>query len=161
MATLHLIGPHRADDSRCCSYPSDNCAVNFPSPGNPPKNPIEQLTNLLTHSNPVGLAAPYSNSGFAAQDLGLPFLMFETNTASCGGCEYLVAVHHTCINNKVPKSRGSVIALAQRFGRWIMHSKWPIAIFRVRCSTLADRMTITMCVSSICVPQMVLMTSSS
>jgi len=31
------------------------------------------------------LAAPYINSTNIAQSSGKPFLMFETNTASCGG----------------------------------------------------------------------------
>ncbi|KAI0739382.1 glycoside hydrolase family 79 protein [Daedaleopsis nitida] len=66
-------------------YPSDNCAVIFPTEGNRPKNPIEQMENLLNHQFTAGLVSPYQRSTMLAQQWGKPFLMFETNTASCGG----------------------------------------------------------------------------
>lgn len=39
----------------------------------------------MSHGEVRGLAAPYINSTNIAQANGKPFLMFETNTASCGG----------------------------------------------------------------------------
>ena len=39
----------------------------------------------LTHKNGQGLVSNYLNSTMMAQTWGKPFLMFETNTASCGG----------------------------------------------------------------------------
>ncbi|KAI0739385.1 glycoside hydrolase family 79 protein [Daedaleopsis nitida] len=66
-------------------YPSDNCAVIFPQPNNPPKDPIQEFPTYLKHSNGQGLVSNYLNSTMFAQQVGKPFLMFETNTASCGG----------------------------------------------------------------------------
>lgn len=67
------------------SYPSDNCAVVFPDPNNPPKDPLQMFPTYLTHKNGQGLVSNYLNSTMMAQTWGKPFLMFETNTASCGG----------------------------------------------------------------------------
>lgn len=67
------------------SYPSDNCAVIFPQPDNPPKNPLDLFPTYLTHQNGLNLVSNYLNSTLLAQQWGKPFLMFETNTASCGG----------------------------------------------------------------------------
>jgi hypothetical protein len=39
----------------------------------------------LAHSSATGLVGPYLNSTGIAQAAGKEFLMFETNTASCGG----------------------------------------------------------------------------
>lgn len=39
----------------------------------------------LTHDTGVNLARQYLNTALIAQQLGKPFMMFETNTASCGG----------------------------------------------------------------------------
>ncbi|RDX55721.1 glycoside hydrolase family 79 protein [Lentinus brumalis] len=66
-------------------YPSDNCAVIYPDPNNPPKNPLELLPQYLSHKSGQQLVAPYLNSTALAQQWGKPFMMFETNTASCGG----------------------------------------------------------------------------
>ncbi|TFK94473.1 glycoside hydrolase family 79 protein [Polyporus arcularius HHB13444] len=66
-------------------YPSDNCGVVFPDPKNPPRDPIQMLPTYLTHKNGQGLVSNYLNSTMMAQTWGKPFLMFETNTASCGG----------------------------------------------------------------------------
>ena len=41
--------------------------------------------NYLTHASPQGIVAPYLDSTSLAQTVNKPFLMFETNTASCGG----------------------------------------------------------------------------
>lgn len=67
------------------SYPSDNCAVIFPQPNNPPRDPLQEFPTYLKHSNGQGLVSNYLNSTMFAQQVGKPFLMFETNTASCGG----------------------------------------------------------------------------
>ena len=67
------------------SYPSDNCAVVWPDPNNPPKDPQEMWPQYLTHNAGINFAQPYLNSTALAQQWGKPFLLFETNSASCGG----------------------------------------------------------------------------
>ncbi len=66
-------------------YPTDNCAVVFPNPENPPHDPLQMLPQYLTHNAGIEFAKPYLNSTALAQQWGKPFLLFETNTASCGG----------------------------------------------------------------------------
>ncbi|KIP06544.1 glycoside hydrolase family 79 protein [Phlebiopsis gigantea 11061_1 CR5-6] len=67
-------------------YPTDNCAAAFPDGGfGPPKDPQTVFPEYLTHQSGLGIVAPYLNSTNYAQQVGKPFLMFETNTASCGG----------------------------------------------------------------------------
>lgn len=41
--------------------------------------------SFLTHASGQGIVAPYLNSTAYAQTMNKQFLMFETNTASCGG----------------------------------------------------------------------------
>ncbi|KAK7024767.1 hypothetical protein R3P38DRAFT_2530271 [Favolaschia claudopus] len=67
-------------------YPRDNCAAMFGAPGNPDiVDPQSVLSLYLTHDAHTQLLQPYLNSTMFAQQVGKPFLMFETNTASCGG----------------------------------------------------------------------------
>ncbi|KAI0369503.1 glycoside hydrolase family 79 protein [Pilatotrama ljubarskyi] len=66
-------------------YPTDNCAVVFPDPNNPPHDPLQELPQYLTHQAGISITQQYTNSTMLAQTWGKPFLMFETNTASCGG----------------------------------------------------------------------------
>ena len=47
--------------------------------------PQDMLPMYLTHDTGVNLARQYLNTALIAQQLGKPFMMFETNTASCGG----------------------------------------------------------------------------
>jgi hypothetical protein len=66
-------------------YPNDNCAAVFPGAGFTPQNPQDIFINYLQHNYSTDLVAYYVNSTqFAAQN-GKPFIMFETNTASCSG----------------------------------------------------------------------------
>ena len=69
---------HRVD-----SYPDDNCAAQYGIGA--PKDPQTEFPNYLNHTAGKALIAPYLNSTFIAQAAGKPLLMFETNTASCGG----------------------------------------------------------------------------
>lgn len=39
----------------------------------------------LTHTTSVNLLQQYLDAARTAQEVGKPFMMFETNTASCGG----------------------------------------------------------------------------
>ncbi|PFH50110.1 glycoside hydrolase family 79 protein [Amanita thiersii Skay4041] len=64
-------------------YPTDNCAAQFGT--GPPKDPQQELPTYLTHGGVISLLSKYSGSCQLAQSKGKPFLMFETNTASCGG----------------------------------------------------------------------------
>ncbi|CAL1698450.1 unnamed protein product [Somion occarium] len=67
-------------------YPDDNCAAAFPDAGfGPPKDPQTVFQNYLTHTSGINIVQPYLNSSLIAQQSGKPFLMFETNSASCGG----------------------------------------------------------------------------
>jgi len=43
------------------------------------------LPTYLTHATGVNLVQQYLNAALVAQQVGKPFMMFETNTASCGG----------------------------------------------------------------------------
>ncbi|KAF8154310.1 glycoside hydrolase family 79 protein [Crassisporium funariophilum] len=64
-------------------YPTDNCFAQFGiGTFNDP-----QLTfpNFLNHTSGQLITAPYLNSTAFAQSKGKQLLMFETNTASCGG----------------------------------------------------------------------------
>ncbi|KAJ7486841.1 hypothetical protein FB451DRAFT_1127091 [Mycena latifolia] len=64
-------------------YPRDNCAATFG--GGAITDPQSILAKYLTHDAHTGLLAPYLNSTMYAQQKNKPFLMFETNTGSCGG----------------------------------------------------------------------------
>src|ERR1700733_12707757 len=50
-----------------------------------PKDPQTEFPSYLNHTAGKALIAPYLNSSAVAQAAGKPFLMFETNSASCGG----------------------------------------------------------------------------
>ncbi|KAF8624038.1 hypothetical protein AX15_006061 [Amanita polypyramis BW_CC] len=64
-------------------YPSNNCGAQFGK--GDVIDPQSMLPNYLTHDAVTGLLAPYLNSTNIAQQSNKPFVMFETNTASCGG----------------------------------------------------------------------------
>ncbi|KAF7370061.1 Glyco-hydro-79C domain-containing protein [Mycena sanguinolenta] len=66
-------------------YPRDNCAAMFGGPGATPVDPQSVLPLYLTHDAHTQLLQPFLNSTTWAQTVGKEFLMFETNTASCGG----------------------------------------------------------------------------
>ncbi|THG97424.1 hypothetical protein EW026_g4567 [Hermanssonia centrifuga] len=67
-------------------YPDDNCAAAFPDSGfGPPKDPQTVFSNYLNHTSGIDIISAYLNSTNFAQQNGKPFLMFETNSASCGG----------------------------------------------------------------------------
>lgn len=62
------------------SYPTNNCNVSGIL------DPNELLPEFfLNHSAVIQLSVPYINSTQLAQDINKPFIMFETNSASCGG----------------------------------------------------------------------------
>ncbi|KAF8636113.1 hypothetical protein AX17_003816 [Amanita inopinata Kibby_2008] len=64
-------------------YPTDNCAAQFGS--GVARSAQDLLPTYLTHDAGINLVANYLNSSSIAQQKGKPFVMFETNTASCGG----------------------------------------------------------------------------
>ncbi|KAJ7729904.1 hypothetical protein B0H16DRAFT_1893699 [Mycena metata] len=66
-------------------YPRDNCAAMYGGPGANVTDPQSVLPLYLTHDAHTELLAAYLNSTVYAQSKGKPSLMFETNTASCGG----------------------------------------------------------------------------
>ncbi|TBU39715.1 hypothetical protein BD309DRAFT_1021947 [Dichomitus squalens] len=67
-------------------YPDQNCAAEFPDGGfGPVKDPQAVFPNYLTHASGQQIVKPYLNTAGIAQQLGKEFMMFETNTASCGG----------------------------------------------------------------------------
>jgi len=64
-------------------YPNNNCAAQFGL-----GTPVDAQTtfpSFLTHKSGQGIVAPYLGSTSYAQVMQKPFIMFETNTASCGG----------------------------------------------------------------------------
>ncbi|KAI0668268.1 hypothetical protein C8Q78DRAFT_1099695 [Trametes maxima] len=65
-------------------YPENNCGTIFPGAGEP-VDLFVTMQNFLTHNSGLSLTQPHRNSTMLAQTWGKPFLMFETNTASCGG----------------------------------------------------------------------------
>ncbi|TFY66769.1 hypothetical protein EVG20_g4322, partial [Dentipellis fragilis] len=65
-------------------YPDDNCAAQFHT-GGAEKVPQDVFPEYLNHGSAQNSVKPYVNSTAFAQSVGKPFLMFETNTASCGG----------------------------------------------------------------------------
>ncbi|KAJ7141844.1 hypothetical protein C8R43DRAFT_583571 [Mycena crocata] len=65
-------------------YPADNCAVAF-NTGGEIVDPQVKLPDYLTHTGHQNLLKQYLNTTAYAQTKNKPFLMFETNTASCGG----------------------------------------------------------------------------
>ncbi|KAF9450508.1 glycoside hydrolase family 79 protein [Macrolepiota fuliginosa MF-IS2] len=64
-------------------YPSDNCFAQFGV--GVQRNPQDVFPTYLTHAAGQGIVSSYLNSTAFAQTKGKPFMMFETNTASCGG----------------------------------------------------------------------------
>ncbi|TBU40507.1 hypothetical protein BD309DRAFT_870161 [Dichomitus squalens] len=67
-------------------YADNNCAAEFPDGGfGAIKNPQDVFPEYLTHANGQKMVAPYLNSAALAQQFNKEFMMFETNSASCGG----------------------------------------------------------------------------
>ncbi|KAF8651054.1 hypothetical protein AX16_004917 [Volvariella volvacea WC 439] len=64
-------------------YPNNNCFFQFGL--GRPVYAQEVFHTYLTHEGLQGLVAQYIPSSILAQQAGKPFMMFETNTASCGG----------------------------------------------------------------------------
>lgn len=64
-------------------YPTDNCYATYGIGS--PVIPQDVFQNFLTHASGISIIAPYLNSTSYAQATGKPFIMMETNTASCGG----------------------------------------------------------------------------
>ncbi|KAF5334902.1 hypothetical protein D9611_009930 [Ephemerocybe angulata] len=66
-------------------YPDNNCDAIFRPELGRNKDPQELFPGYLTHASAVDLVRPYLNSGNLAVAAQKPLIMFETNTASCGG----------------------------------------------------------------------------
>ncbi|KAF9484215.1 glycoside hydrolase family 79 protein [Pholiota conissans] len=64
-------------------YPTDNCFAQFNI--GVPRDPQTTFPTFLNHTAGQTIIAPYLNSTAYAQTKGKKLLMFETNTASCGG----------------------------------------------------------------------------
>ncbi|KAG6829763.1 hypothetical protein H0H92_003553 [Tricholoma furcatifolium] len=65
------------------NYQSDNCFARYGIGS--PVDPQATFAQLLDHNAALGIVQPYLDTSARAQALGKPFLMFETNTATCGG----------------------------------------------------------------------------
>jgi hypothetical protein len=72
---LYLLTAH--------SYPNNNCHAQFGTGSF--QDPQLNFPSYLTHNAGIDLCRPYLNSTLIAQTVNKPFIMFETNTASCGG----------------------------------------------------------------------------
>ncbi|KAF8636118.1 hypothetical protein AX17_003821 [Amanita inopinata Kibby_2008] len=64
-------------------YPTDNCYAQFGV--GTPRDAQKVFPSFLNHNAGINLISLYLNSTRYAQEKGKKFLMFETNTASCGG----------------------------------------------------------------------------
>ncbi|KAF4611688.1 hypothetical protein D9613_003767 [Agrocybe pediades] len=64
-------------------YPNNNCFAQF-GVGSP-QDPQANFPTYLTHNAGIELCRLYLNTARIAQEINKPFIMFETNTASCGG----------------------------------------------------------------------------
>ncbi|KAJ7757812.1 glycoside hydrolase family 79 protein [Mycena maculata] len=65
-------------------YPENNCAKILHT-SNITVDPQQIFSNYLNHTAATSIVTKYLNSTTIAQEYDLPFVMFETNTASCGG----------------------------------------------------------------------------
>ncbi|TFK99939.1 hypothetical protein BDV98DRAFT_623195 [Pterulicium gracile] len=65
-------------------YPRNNCVAMFGNTGEA-INPQDVIAEYLSHASVQALVGPYVPSALFAQSVDKPFIMFETNTASCGG----------------------------------------------------------------------------
>ena len=64
-------------------YPTDNCFARY---GYGTYHDAQQeFANYMSHTSAQDTVKSYLNSGMLAQSLNKPLMMFETNTASCGG----------------------------------------------------------------------------
>ncbi|KAF5376627.1 hypothetical protein D9615_007857 [Tricholomella constricta] len=66
------------------NYPSDNCAVQF-NTGGTVHQPQDVFPSYLDHTAGKGIIEKFKTSTEFATQKGKKLLMFETNTASCGG----------------------------------------------------------------------------
>ncbi|KAH9929444.1 uncharacterized protein B0H18DRAFT_1153432 [Fomitopsis serialis] len=66
-------------------YPDDNCAALYGNSFGQTINPQDVFSDYLNHTSALSIVAPYVNSSQIANAAGKPFIMFETNSASCGG----------------------------------------------------------------------------
>ncbi|KAI6155825.1 glycoside hydrolase family 79 protein [Pisolithus tinctorius] len=64
-------------------YPTDNCYAQYGIGS--PVDPQTVFPDYLNHTSATSLVAPYLNASSYAASVGKPFVMMETNTASCGG----------------------------------------------------------------------------
>ncbi|KAH7884820.1 glycoside hydrolase family 79 protein [Phlebopus sp. FC_14] len=64
-------------------YPTDNCYAEYGIGS--PVSPQAVFPSYLNHTAALDLVAPYLNASAYSASVGKPFVMMETNTASCGG----------------------------------------------------------------------------
>ncbi|KAG5351031.1 hypothetical protein C0989_008226 [Termitomyces sp. Mn162] len=64
-------------------YPTNNCFARFGLGS--PVDPQKMFPNFLNHNAGINLIQQYLDTSARAQALGKPFIMFETNSATCGG----------------------------------------------------------------------------
>lgn len=81
---MHASEDWKPTNACCTRYPADNCAALYAGLGTPVV-PQDVYAEYLTHYSGVNIVKPMLNSTMIAQQQGKPFIMFETNSASCGG----------------------------------------------------------------------------
>lgn len=68
------------------SYPNNNCIAMYSPAGTPGAVvPQDVLPDYLNHGKVTDLAGSYTQDANTAVKYNKPFIMFEMNTASCGG----------------------------------------------------------------------------
>jgi hypothetical protein len=82
----YIPAPHRLSLTSWITsrYPDDNCLAVYGS-ARQAKNPQTEFSEYLDHNAGINIIKPFLNASAIALAAGKPFLMFETNTASCGG----------------------------------------------------------------------------
>ncbi|RDB17642.1 Beta-glucuronidase [Hypsizygus marmoreus] len=65
------------------NYPNNNCAAQYGL--GTPRDPQTEFPKYLNHDSGLNIIKPFLNSSAIAHAAGKPFIMFETNSASCGG----------------------------------------------------------------------------
>jgi hypothetical protein len=65
-------------------YPNDNCLAIYGGSGQPVDYQAT-FSTYLNHAAGQSIVTLYANTSVVAQQAGKPLMMFETNTASCGG----------------------------------------------------------------------------
>jgi hypothetical protein len=124
----------------CPSYPEDNCGVN----GNY-LNAQDIYSEWLNHTSVTNLTTPYFDGTRQALAAGKEMIMFETNTASCGGFAGLSDSFAATLWYVIFLTRSVAFRLTlMPLGCRIMPCRWLTETSQPRLFTSVDRARTTM-----------------